>query len=179
MVCDRCKMVVKSELEKFGLHAVSVDLGEVETAGDIDKLQLEKLNDSLKAVGFELIDDKRSRLTERIKTIIIDLVHANDNFLNVNLSDHIVSEIGQDYSYISNLFSQSEATTIEQYYILQKIEKVKELLTYDEFTLSEIAFRMNYSSPSHLSKQFKKVTGLTPTIFRNLKEKNRLPLDSL
>lgn len=179
MVCSRCKMVVKSELEKFGLHPLFVELGEVEIAEDINKEQEGKLNERLLSLGFELIDDKRSRVVEKIKNLIVDLVHSKDNSLQTNLSDYIVAAIGQDYSYISNLFSQVESTTIEQYYILQKIERVKELLVYDEMSLSEIAFQLNYSSTSHLSKQFKKVTGLTVTYFKNLKEKKRNPLENL
>nr|WP_235832063.1 AraC family transcriptional regulator [Flavobacterium ranwuense] len=179
MVCNRCIMVVKSELEKFGLHAISVELGEVEISEDLNKRKEQELNEKLVALGFEIIDDKKSRVVEKVKNLIVELVHFKDNRFKTNLSDYIVAAIGQDYSYISNLFSLQEITTIEQYYILQKIERVKELIVYDEFSLNEIAFQLNYSSASHLSKQFKKVTGLTPTFFKNLKEQKRHPLDNL
>ncbi|WP_414000117.1 helix-turn-helix domain-containing protein [Flavobacterium sp. W1B] len=172
-------MVVESELEKFGLRAVSVELGEVEIAETLDKEKEEELNGRFLALGFEIIDDKKKRVVEKVKNLIVELVHFKDNRFKTNLSDYIVAAIGQDYSYISNLFSLQEITTIEQYYILQKIERVKELLVYDELSLNEIAFQLNYSSASHLSKQFKKVTGLTPTSFKNLKEQKRQPLENL
>ena len=179
MVCNRCKMVVKSELEKFGLHPTSVELGQVDI---IETLNIEKttqLNDILVKLGFELIDDKKSRVIEKVKNIIIDLIYSKSNLLKINLSETITTTIGQDYSYISSLFSQQENSTIEHYYILQKIERVKELIVYDELSLSEIAFQLYYSSTSHLSKQFKKVTGLTPTDFKNLKEHKRTSIENL
>ena len=179
MVCNRCKMVVKSELEKFGLHPTSVELGQVDI---IETLNIEKttqLNDILVKLGFELIDDKKSRVIEKVKNIIIDLIYSKSNLLKINLSETITTTIGQDYSYISSLFSQQENSTIEHYYILQKIERVKELIVYDELSLSEIAFQLYYSSTSHLSKQFKKVTGLTPTHFKNLKEHKRTSIENL
>lgn len=179
MVCNRCKMVVQSELEKLGLTAISVELGEVQLSREVSKEMLEQLNNRLLAFGFELIDDRKSRTVEKVKNLITELVHCKQNQIKTNLSDYIVDAIHQDYSYISSLFSQVESKTIEQYYILSKIERVKELIVYDEFTLSEIAFELNYSSTSHLSKQFKKVTGLTVTHFRNLKEQKRQPLDNL
>lgn len=179
MVCPRCKLVVQSELEKFGLHPTTIELGEVEIKESISTEHQEKLNDMLKTFGFELIDDKKARVVEKIKNAIIELVYAKNNVLKSNLSDYIASSIGQDYSYVSNLFSQQESTTLEHYYILQKIERVKELIVYDELTLNEIAFQMNYSSTSHLSKQFKKVTGLTPTYFKNLKANKRQSIENL
>ncbi len=179
MVCSRCIMVVKSELEAFGFHPISVALGEVAISETITKDQKQEINKKLLAFGFELIDDKRSRIVEKVKTLIVDLVHSKNNSLQINLSDYLVDSINQDYSHISNLFSQVEGTTIEQYYILQKIERVKELLVYDELSLNEIAFQLKYSSASHLSKQFKKVTGLTVTHFRNLKNQKRNPLENL
>jgi len=172
-------MVVQSELEKLGLTAISVELGEVQLSREVSKEMLEQLNNRLLAFGFELIDDRKSRTVEKVKNLITELVHCKQNQIKTNLSDYIVDAIHQDYSYISSLFSQVESKTIEQYYILSKIERVKELIVYDEFTLSEIAFELNYSSTSHLSKQFKKVTGLTVTHFRNLKEQKRQPLDNL
>lgn len=179
MVCNRCVMVVKSELEKFGLHTFTVELGEAEILETLDKEKEEELNERFLTLGFEIIDDKKKRVVEKVKNLIVELVHFKDNHFKTNLSDYIVAAIGQDYSYISNLFSLQEITTIEQYYILQKTERVKELLVYDELSLNEIAFQLNYSSASHLSKQFKKVTGLTPTSFKNLKEIKRQALENL
>jgi len=179
MVCNRCKLVVKSVLEELGLHPVSVELGEAEITepgiAPVKAALLEKLND----LGFDLIDDKRSRIIEKIKNIIIDLVHHRDNDLKTNLSEVLAKELHHDYNYLSHLFSEVEGTTIEKYFIAQKIERVKELLVYDELSLSEIAFRLNYSSVAYLSNQFKKVTGLTPSHFRQIKEQKRKPLDSL
>ena len=179
MVCSRCIMVVESELKKFGLHPVLVELGTASLLENLQKDQEQQLNIKLMALGFEIIDDKKSRVVEKVKNIITDLVYFNDNQLTTNLSDYIVASISQDYSHISNVFSQQENTTIEQYHILQKIERVKELLVYDELTLNEISFLLHYSSPSHLSKQFKKVTGITPTSFKNSKEQKRLLIENL
>lgn len=179
MVCSRCIMAVESELEKFGLHPISVELGIVEISQNLDKEQEQKLNSKLVNLGFEIIDDRKSRVVEKVKNLIIDLVYFKDNNFKTNLSDYIVAAISQDYSYISNLFSQQENATIEHYYILQKIERVKELLVYDELSLNEIAFQLHYSSPSHLSKQFKKVTGFTPTAFKNSKEQKRQLIENL
>ncbi len=179
MVCSRCKMVVKSELEKAGLEPVSVELGEVEIKEDnIDNVK-GPLLDSLQSLGFDLIDDKRSRIIEKIKNVIIDQVHHHDNNAKSNLSDVLIAELPYDYNYLSNLFSDIEGTTIEKYFIAQKIEKVKELLVYDELTLSEIALRLNYSSVAYLSNQFKKVTGLTPSHFRQVGENKRKTLDEV
>ena len=179
MVCNRCIMVVKSELEKFGLHPISVKLGDIEIAEDLSKEKIVDLNKILLNLGFVIIDDKKSQVVEKVKNLIVELVHFKDNRFKTNLSDYIVAAIGHDYSYISNLFSQQERNTIEHYYILQKIERVKELLVYNELSLNEIAFQLQYSSASHLSKQFKKVTGVTPSFFKNGKEKNRLSLENL
>jgi AraC-like DNA-binding protein len=179
MVCSRCKMVVQSELEKIGLKPVSVELGEAEIKEDqIDGLR-DRLLNRLQSLGFDLIDDKRSRIIEKIKTIIIDQVHHHDNEAKSNLSDVLTAELPYDYNYLSKLFSDVEGTTIEKYFIAQKIEKVKELLVYDELTLSEIAFRLNYSSVAYLSNQFKKVTGLTPSHFRQIGENKRKTLDEV
>lgn len=179
MVCERCNMVVNSELEKLGLHVLSVNLGEIELLEELTPTQKNLLDNKLQALGFSLIDDKKSRLIEQIKRIIIELVHHNNSELKVNLSDYLISQLPFDYNYISNLFSEIEGRTIENYFISQKIERVKELLLYDELTLSEIAFRLNYSSVAHLSGQFKKVTGMTPSIFKTIKTEKRKPLDSL
>jgi len=179
MVCDRCKMVVKSELEKLGISPLHVDLGEVTLDTPLSNKQKSELKSNLYPLGFELIDDKKSRLIEQIKTLIIELVHYDNNQLKINLSDYLSDKLHHDYNYISNLFSEIEGTTIEKYFIAQKIEKVKELLVYDELTLSEIAFQLSYSSTAHLSSQFKKVTGLTPSHFKEIKINKRKPLDKV
>lgn len=179
MVCNRCIMVVKNELEKQGFHVLNISLGEVEIAEDLSETQKAHLDSVLKSFGFELIDDKKSRLIGQIKSSIIEIIHQNESELKTNLSDFLSQKLHHDYSYLSNLFSEVEGTTIEKYFIAQKIEKVKELLVYDELSLSEIAFQMNYSSVGYLSNQFKKVTGLTPTHFKNIKEIKRKPLDEV
>ena len=179
MVCNRCKMVVQSELEKFGLTVLSVDLGEVVIKESLNMNQKKALDKVFYTFGFELIDDKKSKVIERIKNEIIELIYNQNCQLKTNLSDYLSSKLHQDYSGLSNLFSQQESTTIEQFFILQKIERVKELLVYDELSLSEIADKLNYSSVAHLSKQFKKVTGLTPTYFKTLKISKRNTIDSI
>ena len=179
MVCGRCKMVVKSEFEKLGLHTISVELGEVELENDISDNQKTKLLQNLHLLGFDLIDDKKSKTIEKIKTLIIDLVHHKNNDIKVNLSEYLSKNILQDYNSLSNLFSEVEGTTIEKYFINQKIEKVKELIVYNELTLSEIAYLLNYSTVAHLSNQFKKVTGFTPTYFKQLKDKKRKQIENL
>jgi YesN/AraC family two-component response regulator len=166
-------MVVKSELEKLGLHYVSVDLGETEIMEEISPEQLTHLSMALKKTGLELLDDKKSILVEKIKTIIIELVHYADEQININLSDYLSEKLNHNYTYLANLFSEVKGTTIEQFYLAHKIEKVKELLVYDQLNLTEIAWKMHYSSVAHLSNQFKKMTGLTPTHFKNLKNKRR------
>jgi AraC-like DNA-binding protein len=179
MVCNRCKMVVKSELEKIGLHPVSVELGEVELLQDLAANEKQAVAKNLSLLGFELLDDKISRTIERIKNLIVDLVHHQNQGLKTNLSDYLVDHLMQDYSTLSNLFSEVEGTTIERYFIAQKIEKVKELLTYNELSLTEIAMQLNYSNVAHLSNQFKKTTGFTPTYFKQLKEKKRFSIDEI
>ena len=179
MVCRRCKMAVLSELEKLGIKPLLVELGEIELADQISENEKSVLSTGLQLLGFELIDDKKSQVIERIKTLIIDLVHNRDNDLKTNLSVFIAADLGQDYSALSNLFSEVEGTTIEQYFISQKIERVKELLMYNELSLSEIAWQINYSSVAHLSKQFKKITGLTPTFYKQLKDRKRSQIDDL
>ncbi|CAN5170028.1 hypothetical protein BH11BAC6_BH11BAC6_09560 [soil metagenome] len=179
MVCSRCKMVVKDQLESKELRPLSVNLGEVEVEGDLSKDQLLQLDTSLKALGFELIDNKKSQTIEKIKNAIITLVHHSDPDIKTNLSAFITSKIHQDYNYLSNLFSEVEGITIEKYFISQRIEKVKELLVYDELTLSEIADKLGYSSVSYLSNQFKKITGFTPSYFKSLKENKRKNIEDL
>jgi len=179
MVCDRCKMVVKSELNNLGLHYGPVELGEVEVMEYLTPEQIESLNNGLENSGLELMDDKRSILVERIKTVIIELVHYTDDQLKVNLSDFLSEKFNHNYTYLANVFSEVKGTTIEQFYISHKIEKVKELLVYDDLNLTEIAWKLHYSSVAHLSFQFKKKTGLTPSQFKSLKNKNRVPLGSV
>jgi AraC-like DNA-binding protein len=179
MVSIRCKMVVKSELEKLGLNFSDVELGEVEIIGKVSKDQLDSLGASLKLTGLELMDDNKKILVEKIKTIIIELIHYSDEQIKINLSDYLSEKLNHNYTYLSNLFSEVKGTTIEQFYLANKIERVKELLVYDELNLTEIAWKLHYSSVSHLSNQFKKMTGLTPSHFKNLKNKKRLPLGSL
>jgi AraC-like DNA-binding protein len=179
MVCSRCILVVRSELEKLGLTPVHVALGEVELSEEnIDSVK-PKLMGRLDILGFELIDDRKSRTIEKIKTLIIDLVHHKNNNLSTNLSDYLAQELNHDYSALSTLFSEVENTTIEKFYIHQKIEKVKELITYDELTLNEIADLLRYSSAAHLSNQFKKVTGFSPSYFKQLKENKRKKIEDL
>lgn len=179
MVCSRCKMVVKSEFEKLGLQTISVELGEVELQNEITESQKEVLLQNLHSLGFDLLDDKKSKIIEKIKTLIIDLVHHKNNELKTNLSDYLSENLSQDYNTLSNLFSEVENTTIEKYFISQKIEKVKELLIYNELSLSEIADLLHYSNVAHLSNQFKKITGFTPTNFKQLKDKNRIQIENL
>ena len=179
MVCDRCIMVVQNELEKLGLDAKNIKLGEVILSKEITSLEKENLSKTLEPLGFEVIDDKKGRIIEKIKNIIIDLVHHQDSDVKTNLSDVLSDKLHHDYNYLSNLFSEVEGTNIEKYFIAQKVEKVKELLVYDELSLSEIANRLNYSSVAYLSNQFKKVTGLTPSHFKQIKEDKRKPLDKV
>jgi AraC-like DNA-binding protein len=172
-------MVVKSELEKLGLHYNYVDLGEAEISNEIGPEQLERLDIALKKSGLELMDDKKSILVEKIKAIIIELVHYSDEQIKINLSDYLSQKLNRDYTYLANLFSEVKGTTIEKYYLSHKIEKVKELLVYDELNLTEIAWKMHYSSVAHLSNQFKKMTGLTPSHFKQLRHKNRSALGNV
>jgi len=173
MVCQRCKMVVKSELEKLGVHHTRVELGEVEIMEDLTDEQRNRLSRGLKMAGLELMEDKRSMLVERIKIHIIELLDNQDEQIKINLSDYLSEKLNHNYTYLANLFSEVKGTTIEQFYLNHKIEKVKELLVYDELNLTEIADKLHYSSVSHLSNQFKKMTGLTPSHFKNLRQKRR------
>ena len=179
MVCNRCIMVVQNEMNKLGLEVESTKLGEVNLKKELTSGERDALVSSLKPLGFQVIDDKKSRMIEQIKNVIINLVHYEDNDAKTNLSDILSKKLNHDYNYLSSLFSEVESTTIEKYFIAQKIEKVKELLVYDELSLSEIAFRLNYSSVAYLSNQFKKVTGLTPSHFKQIREDKRKPLDKV
>lgn len=179
MVCNRCILVVQQELEKLGIHAGKVTLGEVETADDIPNEKLKLFQDHLAQLGFEILDSSRQQLIEKIKTIIIQHIHHAQDENPYKFSDLLSKALHKDYSYLSGLFSDVEGTTIEKYIIRQKIEKVKELIIYDELSLSQIAFDMGYSSVAHLSNQFKKVTGLAPSHFRKVGQHRRKPLDEV
>jgi YesN/AraC family two-component response regulator len=179
MVCDRCILVIKQQLENAGIAYNSVNLGEVELDAEPSQEKLALLNKNLTAIGFELLDDKKDKLVEKIKNIIISLIHRSEDSRNKKMSAILEERLQLEYHYLSNLFSSMEGITIEKYTIRQRIEKVKELLTYNQLSLSEIAEQMDYSSVQHLSQQFKKETGLTPTKFRELKENIRKPLDKV
>ena len=179
MVCNRCILVVQNELDKLDLEVRNIKLGEVTLKRNLTIYERHRLEEALIPLGFEVIDDKKSQLIEKIKNVIIDLVHYQNNEAKTNLSDILSDKLHHDYNYLSNLFSEVEGTTIEKYFIAQKVEKVKELLVYDELSLSEIAWRLNYSSAAYLSNQFKKVTGLTPSHFKQIREDKRKPLDKV
>ena len=179
MVCDRCKMAVSQTLQQVGLHPQKVELGEVSIEEDPSSVQLSTLRTALKELGFELLDDRRQQTIDHIKSTLIRLVHYHDNQSSTNLSDYLSSELRQDYSALSKLFSEVEGKTIERYYIELRIERVKEFIRYDELTLTQIALRMNYSSVAYLSSQFKSVTGMTPSQFKAMKDNLRTPLDKL
>ena len=179
MVSIRCKMIVKAELEKLGIHYAVVDLGKADIKENISADQRKHLALALKKSGLELMDDKKAILIERIKNVIIEAIHYSNEALRVNFSEHLSEKLNYDYTYLSNLFSEVESITIEHSIIRHKIKRVKELLVYDELTLTEIAFKLSYSSVAHLSTQFKKVTGLTPSYFKHLKHKRLDGLENL
>lgn len=172
MVSLRCKLIVQQKLESIGIPYLSIDLGMVETEHDIPCDQIDDLRKSLLLVGLEILENKKSILIDKIKNVITEMIHNNEEVLKVNHSDLISQKLGYDYTYLSNIFSEVEGITIQQYIIIHKIEKVKELLLYNELSLTEISHRMNYSSVCHLSTQFKKITGLTPTYFNRLKKRS-------
>ena len=179
MVCIRCKMVVKAELEKLGLHYIVVELGEAEIMEDISAEQHDQFKAVLLKSGLELLDDKKSVLIQKIKNVIIELIHYSEEPLAINFSDHLSQKLNHNYTYLANLFSEVQGTTIEKFIIAHKIERVKELLVYNELNLTEIAYLMHYSSVAHLSAQFKKITGLTPSHFKQLREKRLTMLENL
>lgn len=179
MVCNRCIMMVQTQLDQMGMEVEHIKLGEVLLKKELTSQQKEQFEALLLPLGFHLIDDRKSKIIEQIKTQIVELVHYRNHALKVNLSDWLSSELNHEYNYLSALFSEVEGITIEKYFIAQKIEKIKELLVYDELTLSEIALQLNYSSVAYLSNQFKKVTGLTPSYFKKIRENKRKPLDEL
>lgn len=181
MVCNRCVRVVREELEKLGLDVRSVALGEAVIAPGRNAIDIGNIKNALHASGFDIVDDRKAKIVEKIKNAIIRLIHHNENLeeFEMNYSEYLAHEINADYHHISSLFSSIEGITIEKYIILQKIEKVKELLKYGELTLSEIAYQMGYSSVAHLSNQFKKITGLTPSSFKQMTASSRTPIDLL
>jgi len=179
MVSLRCKMIVKSELDKMRLPFTVVELGEVEIIGELPSKQQEELKASLLKFGLELMEDKKSILIEKIKNIIIEMIHYSEDPPVLNFSAYLTEKLNYDYNYLSNLFSEVKGTTIEHFIISHKIERAKELLIYNELTLTEIAGKLHYCNVAHLSNQFKKVTGLTPTFFKKMKHKRLIALENL
>jgi AraC-like DNA-binding protein len=179
MASNRCKMAVKDELTKLGLHFIVVDMGEVEIMEELTREQEKALQAGLHSLGLELMDDKKAVLIEKIKNVITDMIHYSDEVPKVNYSDFISAKLDYDYTYLSNLFSEVKGITIQQFIIVHKIERVKELLFYDELNLTEISYKLHYSSVAHLSNQFKKITGLSPSAYKRLKDKKRLPLEEI
>lgn len=179
MVSARCKIVVKEELKRLGLHFIMVDLGEVEIMEDISAQQQEQLKTALNESGLELMEDKKGILIERIKGVIVEMVHYTEELPKTNFSDYLSAKLHHDYTYMANLFSEVQGTTIEQFIISHKVERIKELIIYGEMNITEIAYKMNYSSVAHLSNQFKKVTGLSPSHFKQMKDKRRNPIEEV
>ncbi len=179
MVSNRCKTAVKEELKKFGLHFIMVDLGVVDIMENISLEKRQLLKAGLLDIGFELMDDKRAIIIEKIKNIIIQMVHHTDENMKINFSDFLSEKLEHNYTYLANLFSEVQGTTIEQFIISHKVERIKELIIYGEHNVTEIAWKMGYSSVAHLSSQFKKVTGLSPSHFKQLKDKRRQPLEDI
>ena len=179
MVCIRCKLVVKDVLTRLGLKYIIVELGEAELVENISSDQREQLRAGLLQSGLELMDDKKSVLIQKIKNIIIEMVHYSEEPLTINFSQFLSEKLNHNYTYLANLFTEVQGTTIEKFIIAHKVEKVKELLVYNELTLTQIAYKLHYSSVAHLSTQFKKVTGLTPTFFKNMKDKRRSMLEDV
>lgn len=179
MVSARCKLAVKEVLKNMGLHYLIVDLGEVDVMEKLTLNQREELKAALLSAGFELMDDKRAVLIEKIKNVIVEMVHYSEELIKINFSDYLSEKLQHDYTYLANLFSEVQGTTIEQFIIAHKVERIKELIIYDELNITEIAYKMNYSSVAHLSNQFKKVTGLSPMHFKKLKERTRNQLEDV
>ncbi len=179
MVSLRCKMVVKEELKKMGLHYVIVELGEVEIMETLSAEQRTQLKELLLTSGLELMDDKKAVLIEKVKNIIIEMIHYSDELPNTNFSDFLSEKLNFDYTYLSNMFSEVNGITIRQFIINHKVERIKELIIYEELNMTEIAWKMKYSSVAHMSNQFKKITGLTPSHFKQLKDKRRSPIENI
>lgn len=179
MVSTRCKMEVKEQLKKLGLHYIVVDLGEIEIMETLTMSQRELLKKALLVSGLELMEDKKAMLIEKIKNVIVEMVHHSDELLKINFSNHLEEKLNLDYTYLSNLFSEVQGMTIEHYIISHKVERIKELIIYGELNITEIAWKMGYSSVSHLSSQFKKVTGLSPSHFKQMKDQKRNPIEEI
>jgi AraC-like DNA-binding protein len=179
MVSNTCKLVVKDALNKLNLHYIFINLGEVEVMENISKAQRDQLKESLQKMGLELMNDKKTILIERVKDSIVEMILYADNMIKVNFSEYLSEKLDYDYTYLSNLFSEVQGTNIQNFVLLLKVERVKELITYDELTISEIAYKMNYSSVAHLSNQFKKVTGFSPTYFKHLRERRRNAIEAI
>lgn len=179
MVSNRCKLAVKEELRKLNLHYIVVDLGEVEIMEELSTEQLNELNIGLLQSGLELMDDKKAILIEKVINVITDMIHHSNEVIKVNYSDYISKQLNYDYTYLANIFSEVKGISIQQFIIFNKIEKIKELMLYDELSLTEISYRMNYSSVAHLSKQFKKVTGFSPSQYKLSKDRKRIPIEEI
>lgn len=179
MVSLRCKIMVKEELKKLGMKHISVNLGIIEVFEDITQEQQTQLKENLLKLGLELLDDKKSILVEKIKNVIINMIHHTNKLPQMNYSDYISEKLSHNYTYLANIFSEVKGITIQKFIIIHKIERVKELLLYDELNLTEIAYKLHYSSVAHLSNQFKKITGLTPTFYKQLGERRRSNLENL
>jgi AraC-like DNA-binding protein len=179
MVSNRCKLAVREELKKLGLHFIVVDLGVVEIMENITLEKRKILKESLLVSGLELMDDKKAILIEKIKSIIVEMVHHTEDIIKVNFSDYLSEKLNHNYTYLANMFSEVQGTTIEHFIISHKVERIKELIIYGELNITEIAWKMGYSSVAHLSSQFKKVTGLSPTHFKQLKDKRRNPIEEI
>ncbi len=179
MVSIRCKMLVQAALEQMGLHSTSISLGEVDVQEDLNAEQRELIRKKLLQSGLVLMDDQRAMLIAKIKAVIVEMIHYSDELPQVNFSNYISEKLNYNYTHLANLFSETEGITIMHFILIHKIERVKELILYDELNLTEIADKMNYSSVAHLSRQFKQITGLTPTFFKSLKNKRRRPLEDL
>lgn len=179
MVSNRCKMMVKESLRELGLHFIVVELGVVEVMENLSFEQRQQLKTALLDAGLELMDDKRAMLIEKIKNVIVEMVHHAEELPKTNFSDYLSEKLNHDYTYLANLFSEVQGTTIEQFIILHKTERIKELIIYGELNITEIANKMNYSSVAHLSGQFKKMTGLSPSHFKLLKDKKRSPIEDI
>lgn len=179
MVSRRCKMLVDAELKKLRIPHHIVELGEVEVVGQLPKVKQDKLKTALRKARLELMDDKQAILVERIKNVIVEMVHHTGRMPRTNFSDYLSRKLKQDYTTLATLFSQEKGMTIEQFIIIHKIERAKELIMYDELNLTEIAYKMQYSSVAHLSNQFKKITGMTPTYYKSLRRKKRNMLEDL
>lgn len=179
MACLSCKVVVKEALEELKIEPVKVELGEIETRKELSNNEMQQLNNKIKKVGLELLENKQGMIIEKIRKVVVDYVYHTEEKIITNFSDYLSEKLNYNYTYLANLFSEVEASTIEQYVIAMKIERIKELIMFEDMTLTEISYKLHYSSVAHLSSQFKKVTGLTPTHFKQLKNKRRIAIQNL